>query len=133
MGTGCTSEAEALAAVRAFCAAWSRLDMLQIEALLAENVVYRNGPLPVIRSKAAVMDYIRGAGPFEEMKWELLNISVSENIVLTERVDHLVRNGKSATLPIMGAFEIADGQIVEWRDYFDLASYRAQFAQEKGL
>jgi limonene-1,2-epoxide hydrolase len=46
--------------------------------------------------------------------------------VLTERIDHLVVRGTSITLPIMGVFDVQDGLIAEWRDYFDLASYRAQ-------
>ena len=29
--------------------------------------------------------------------------------------------GKVADLPVMGTFEIRDGKICAWRDYFDMA------------
>jgi limonene-1,2-epoxide hydrolase len=40
--------------------------------------------------------------------------------VLTERVDEVTANGIMAPVPVMGTFEVKDGRIVEWRDYFDM-------------
>jgi limonene-1,2-epoxide hydrolase len=40
--------------------------------------------------------------------------------VLTERVDVFEAPGKRIELPVMGAFEVRDGRIAAWRDYFDL-------------
>lgn len=41
--------------------------------------------------------------------------------VLTERVDHLLRGDGSTIMSArcMGVFEVADGKIVAWRDFFE--------------
>lgn len=51
------------------------------------------------------------------------------NAVLTERVDRFVINGKEVALPVMGIFELANGKITSWRDYFDLATWQRQTAR----
>jgi len=40
--------------------------------------------------------------------------------VLTERTDTFTINGAKAPIPVMGAFDLRDGLITGWRDYFDL-------------
>ena len=39
-----------------------------------------------------------------------------------ERVDTFVLGPKKIELPVAGVFEIRNGKIAAWRDYFDLAS-----------
>lgn len=58
---------------------------------------------------------------------EMLGIAVSGDRVLTERVDHMVANDRRRiiTLRLMGIFEISDGKIVAWRDYFDTAAMQS--------
>jgi limonene-1,2-epoxide hydrolase len=48
--------------------------------------------------------------------------------VLTERVDVFVTGERSIELPVMGTFEIVDGRISSWRDYFDLNQFMSQVA-----
>ena len=57
----------------------------------------------------------------------LLNIAADDPVVLTERIDRFTVDGTSIALEIMGVFEIADGRIHRWCNYFDLTSYRAQW------
>jgi limonene-1,2-epoxide hydrolase len=41
---------------------------------------------------------------------------------MNERTDILRRkDGVAVELPVMGVFEIVDGRIAAWRDYFDAA------------
>ena len=40
--------------------------------------------------------------------------------MLTERVDEVTANGVMAPVPVMGTFEVKDGLIIRWRDYFDM-------------
>jgi len=47
------------------------------------------------------------------------------DVVLTERVRFVV-GGKEIALPVAGVFEVRDGKIAAWRDYFDMASYQQQ-------
>jgi len=57
------------------------------------------------------------------MRAEMLAIAETGNTVLTERIDHLHdADGKLVmSLPVAGIFEVADGKITAWRDYFDTA------------
>jgi limonene-1,2-epoxide hydrolase len=51
------------------------------------------------------------------------HIAASGDVVLTERVDVFVSPGKRIELPVMGTFELRDGRIAAWRDYFDLQQF----------
>ena len=61
---------------------------------------------------------------------EMLAIAAAGNIVLTERIDHLLdAEGQIVqSIRLMGIFEASDGKITAWRDYFDTAG----FAQTTG-
>ena len=50
------------------------------------------------------------------------------DVVLTERVDVFELPDKTIELPVMGTFEVRDGKIAAWRDYFDLQQYMNQLA-----
>jgi limonene-1,2-epoxide hydrolase len=47
-------------------------------------------------------------------------------VVLTERTDVFVTADKNIELPVMGTFEVADGKIAAWRDYFDMNQFMSQ-------
>lgn len=56
---------------------------------------------------------------------EILVIASSDGSVLTERVDH-VRAADGTNLdscPCMGIFDVQDGKIVAWREYYDTATH----------
>jgi limonene-1,2-epoxide hydrolase len=44
----------------------------------------------------------------------------SSAVVFNERTDRITLNGRPVTLPIAGVFEMREGRIVAWREYFDL-------------
>lgn len=117
--------------VAAFAQAWDRLDMDAVIALLSPDIVYHNMPLVPLRGRPAVEAYLRSVGPFDRCTWHLLALASSGRLVLTERRDELVVRGKLIVLPVMGIFEVDDGLISGWRDYFDLASYREQWPAEQ--
>jgi limonene-1,2-epoxide hydrolase len=48
------------------------------------------------------------------------------DVVLTERIDTFEMGGKDVVLPVMGVFEVRDGKIAAWRDYFDMATWTKQ-------
>lgn len=112
--------------VKSFVAAWNRMDFEAIVDALDEHVHYHNVPLEPLDGREAVRAYLEKAWRFDEVDWQLTNIAADGDIVLTERVDNFVINGRPVSLPVMGTFEIRNGRIVAWRDYFDLAGYRAQ-------
>ena len=55
------------------------------------------------------------------MKIDMLAIATTGNKVLTERIDWILDAAGNTVMkvPVMGIFEIADGRIAAWRDYFD--------------
>ena len=50
------------------------------------------------------------------------------NLVLNERTDRFLVGGRWLELPVAGIFELRDGLIVLWRDYFDLDTIMKQMA-----
>jgi len=68
---------------------------------------------------------------FASIDVDMLAIAAQGDAVLTERVDYLkATDGKLiVTIPLMGIFKVRDGQIYEWRDYFDTAALAAALAK----
>jgi len=62
----------------------------------------------------------------KEKQTKVLNIAGNGNVVLTERIDHFHRAAGVIDLPVMGTFEVRDGKIAAWRDYFDLQQFMSQ-------
>jgi len=63
----------------------------------------------------------------EHVQTEILLMASSDHLVIAERLDRFVRDGRNIERSIAGAFEIdADGQIVAWRDYFDGLDFARQ-------
>ena len=44
------------------------------------------------------------------------------NLVMNERTDVMRRKDGADPLPVTGVFEIENGKIKAWRDYFDMAT-----------
>jgi limonene-1,2-epoxide hydrolase len=114
--------------VLAFIDSWNRMDWDAVMAALHEDVIYHNIPMEKLEGKAAAEQFIRGMQP-EGVDWETISIAESGNRVLTERVDRFdMPGGRKVELPVMGTFEIVDGRIIAWRDYFDLDTFRRQMS-----
>ena len=97
--------------------------------LLAEDVFYHNIPMEPMTGREAVRAFAHefGMGSSLEVEWQLLALAESGDMVLTERVDIFkAADGKQISIPLMGSFRVRDGQISEWRDYFDLADLQRQ-------
>lgn len=122
----------ALALVRAFCAAWDRLDLDAALGMLADDIHYHNMPMSALDGIAEVEGYLRQAAAFDSAAWEIVAIAANGATVLTERIDRFVMNGQPIALPVMGTFEVRGGRIAAWRDYFDLADYQRQLGAAAG-
>ncbi len=117
--------------VRDFCATFVKHDAEALRPFFTDDVVYHNIPMdPAVGIDAAV-GFIEGFfGMCESMVIETINLAVRGNLVLTERVDTFTVGQTEAALPVMGTFEIRDGKISAWRDYFDLAQITKMLAGE---
>jgi limonene-1,2-epoxide hydrolase len=110
--------------IERFCAAWSRLDPAELAAFFTEDGVYHNMPAGPVEGRAEIEGFIRGfAGSWTKTDWEILNIAETGDVVIAERIDRTQAGDKSVDLPCTGVFEIRDGKIACWRDYFDIGTY----------
>jgi len=111
------------------CEAFAKHDAEALRPFFTDDVVYHNIPMdPAVGIDAAIA-FIEGFfGMFESLVIEVLHVATRDNLVLTERVDTLTIGDKVAPLPVMGAFEIRDGKISAWRDYFDMAQITAMLS-----
>jgi limonene-1,2-epoxide hydrolase len=110
-----------LEVVQEFCAAWAAKDLDTIGRLLADDVVYHNvGMEPAVGKEASLASMQGFVAMAESISFEIHRLAADGNTVLTERTDTFVVNGVKAPIPVMGTFELRDGLIVAWRDYFDM-------------
>jgi limonene-1,2-epoxide hydrolase len=110
--------------VRRFCAAWADGDLDAIVGAFTDDAVYHNIPLDPVVGPEAIRAFIEGfIGGVDSVEFRVRHIAASGDVVLTERVDVFVSPGKRIELPVMGTFELRDGRIAAWRDYFDLQQF----------
>ena len=111
--------------VRRFCASWAEnLGAAELAAFFSDDAVYHNIPLaPIIGREAIaknIASFIRpGPAGIESIQFHVIHIAANGPVVMTERVDVFRLPGRSFELQVMGAFEVSDGKINAWRDYFD--------------
>jgi limonene-1,2-epoxide hydrolase len=119
---------ERTATVRRFIDAWKTRDLDRILGFFTDDCVYHNMPLDPVTGPDAIRGVLQSfAGLSTGIEWELHQIAETEGgVVLTERTDRFEIGGKWVALPVMGAFELRDGKICAWRDYFDLAQFTRQ-------
>ena len=107
--------------VREFCAAFAVKDVDTIGRLLADDVVYHNVGMAPAVGKDASMASIQGfLDMSESLVFDIHRLAADGDTVLTERTDTFTINGVKAPIAVMGAFDLRDGLIVAWRDYFDM-------------
>ena len=127
---GSTDVSADIQTIRNLVAAFNTKDVDAIMEFFTEDAVYHNMPMGPVQGTEGVRGLITGfIGPAETLNWEILNIAQTGNTVLAERIDRFVINGKDVVLPCLGAFDMRDGKIAEWRDYFDMATWTKQNAQ----
>ncbi len=115
---GAADDAERL--VRTFCDAFGRHDAEALRPFFTDDVVYHNIPMDPAVGIDDTIAFIEGfLAMFESMVIETRHLAVRDNVVLTERIDTFGVGQRVAPLPVMGTFEIRDGKISAWRDYFD--------------
>lgn len=112
--------------VTAFIALWEKPDGFPeaVERYFTDETVWENhGLITTSGQQEAVgfYDQFSAQTGMTGMKIDVRAIAETGNKVLTERIDYLLgADGNPVmTVPVMGIFEIADGRIAAWRDYFD--------------
>ena len=96
-------------------------DIDAVLAMLTDDIEYENVGMGVCRGHDEVRALI---GPFmdgaEGFKWEVLAQLESGDTVMNERVDRFfLAGGKQVDVRVAGYFEVSNGKVRRWRDYFD--------------
>src|SRR6478672_897609 len=118
--------------VSRFCAAWSdNVGAAELAAFFTDDAVYHNIPLAPVTGRETIANtiasFIRpGAPGIESIEFRVVNIAANGPVVMTERVDVFMLPGKSFELQVMGTFEVRDGKINAWRDYFDQSQFTSR-------
>jgi limonene-1,2-epoxide hydrolase len=110
--------------IEEFCAAWSRLDPAELAGYFSDDGVYHNMPAGPVKGRAAIEQFIRGfTASWTQTDWEIRTLAETGDVVIAERIDRTRAGEKRVDLPCTGVFELRNGKIASWRDYFDLATY----------
>jgi limonene-1,2-epoxide hydrolase len=121
--------------VSRFCAAWSEdRATAELAVFFMDDAIYHNIPLAPITGREAIAttidSFIRpGAPGIEGIEFRVVNIAANGPIVMTERVDVFRLPDKSFELPVMGTFEVSQGKIGAWRDYFDMNQFTSRMEE----
>jgi limonene-1,2-epoxide hydrolase len=108
------------AIVETFLFALRDQDFDTVDALLADDLVYENVGLPTIRGGRRVAKMMRS------MEGKMaFDVAFRRNVgegstVINERSDAMVFGPLRLQFWVCGVFEVRDGQITLWRDYFDM-------------
>ena len=121
------TEEQPIDLVRRFCEAWSRLDLDEIIGFFSDDAVYHNIPMDPVVGPEQIRAFIAGfTGAVEHLEFRVDHVVADDCVVLTERHDIFTFANGEIDLPVMGTFEVVDGKITAWRDYFDLQQFLSQ-------
>ncbi|AOS64495.1 limonene-1,2-epoxide hydrolase family protein [Actinoalloteichus hymeniacidonis] len=92
-----------------------------VDRFLTEDCVWENPGSPVCRGREQIMALMPPA--FAQLVVRFRSVAVTGDTVLVERVEDMLRTDGTpiaANLKVAAAFELRDGRISAWRDYFDI-------------
>lgn len=108
------------ATVEKFLAALRDKDLDTAGGQLAEDLVYENVGFPTIHGSRRAMKLFAGMQrPSLGFDVKIHRAAAEGSSVLTERTDVLIIGPVRLQFWVCGVFEVHDGRITLWRDYFD--------------
>lgn len=95
--------------------------------MMAPDCVYHNMPWdPLVGHVAIRQGVTTFVSDASEIEWRVYHIAQgADGAVMTERLDRFLIKDEWREFPVMGIFELHDGRITHWRDYFDSAQVQA--------
>lgn len=116
--------------VTEFCARWTNPDPADLAAHFTEDGVYHNIPMDPVTGREAIAAFIAEfTSMVDGIDFQVHRQVSSGNLVFNERTDVMrFKDGRTLPLPVAGVFEIVDGQIASWRDYFDMGTVTAAWS-----
>lgn len=123
------TEQAPMAVAKAFLKAMEPLDYGTALAYVAGDCEYTNPPpIGTVHGPAAIRAVLEPFfGPTLENEFRVLREAANGSVVVLERLDRHRLADKWVELPVTGVFEVHDGLITYWRDYFDAATILSQW------
>ena len=118
-------------AVRRICEGWNEMTVEEWRTICTPDVAYQNMPWDrtIVTGPDAIHHTLEGFAGAWDVRMEVRQLSGDDAVVFSERVEHFAPKqsadagepGEKApfALPVTGVFELSDGRISAWRDYFD--------------
>jgi limonene-1,2-epoxide hydrolase len=106
--------------------AWKRRDTDAIAAAFTEDAVYHLISIAPFVGREAIRGVFAKLEDSPPARSEILHQIASANVVMTERVDHVWIRGLEVDMAVCGVFEISEGRIARWTEYYDSAPLRQQ-------
>jgi limonene-1,2-epoxide hydrolase len=113
-----------LALVRQFLKDMERLDYDAGLKFVSRDCEYTNPPpIGTVKGAAGIRSVLEPFfAPTLENEFRILRDAASGPVVILERLDRHRLADEWIELPVTGVFEVRDGLITYWRDYFDAAT-----------
>ena len=95
------------------------------------DCVFHNIPWEPLVGTESIREFLQNMfDNSTEIDWQIHNIAeTATGTVLMERTDRFKFSGKPMSVPVMGAFDLRDGKITAWRDYFDTGQVKQQLPE----
>jgi limonene-1,2-epoxide hydrolase len=126
-----TAPTDPAAVVDAFLAAMEAKDYAAATPFVAADCRYENmnAPGTVHVGPAGVVGFLEPFfAPISKNEFHVLRRAVAGPVVFIERLDRHLFGSKWVELPVTGVFEVKEGRIVFYRDYFDAQVLTSQLA-----
>jgi limonene-1,2-epoxide hydrolase len=112
--------------IRRFSAAMTRMDVNELIEYFTPDAVYIMVPMPPpLRGRKEIYDSLAGMPKrFKGVEIETISQIASGNFVVSEFTAHLRLEHQTMVLPMADFFELENGKIKMWREYFNAASFK---------
>ena len=117
--------------VAAFIQAFEAMDFEAALSFIAPECEYTNVPMGSAKGPEGVRSVLEPFfAPIDENDFVIHRKAVEGKVVFYERLDRHRLGDSWRELPVIGVFEVEDGLITFWREYFDLATALKIHGQE---
>ena len=107
--------------VNQFLKVCAKRDYAAAHELVTDDLEYQNMMLPPVVGKQAMSDTCDMLLSLcEDSEWLVHHEVAQGDLVMNERTDRFKKDGAWHDLPVAGVFQLRDGLIASWHDYFDL-------------
>jgi limonene-1,2-epoxide hydrolase len=109
--------------VEAFLAAFVAMDFDTALTHVDGDCEYTNVPMGTVNGPAGIRSVLEPFfAPIHENEFLILRKAAAGPVVFMERLDRHRLDHGWRELPVNSVFEVHDGRITVWRDYFDLGT-----------